>query len=269
MDLSLQNVHVLITGASGGVGVATAALFLSHGANVTLQYNTALAPLAPLCASHPHHTLALKADVTHEQEVATLVSAATARFGVIGILVVCHGIWPAEDVALKDMSLDRWRGTIAVNLDGTFLFARAFLKQLETRGDARGLKDVAIVLVGSTAGKFGEAFHADYSCTKSAMMYGLTLSLKNEIVKVHPAGRVNCVSPGWIRTPMAERAMKDPALLYQALASTPTLKVSEPSDIANAILFLSSSTLSGNITGISLDVNGGMEGRILNKPEDV
>ncbi|KAI8835305.1 hypothetical protein BC829DRAFT_406589, partial [Chytridium lagenaria] len=164
------------------------------------------------------------------------------------------------------MSLDRWKNTISVNLDGTFLFCREYLKQLEVAvKGGKALKNVGIVMVGSTAGKFGEAWHADYSCTKSAMMYGLTLSLKNEIVKIHPRGRVNTVSPGWIRTPMAERAMQDKTLLYQALASSPLKKVSEPVDIANAILFLSSEKMSGNITGISLDVNAGMEGRLLNK----
>ncbi|KAJ3065083.1 hypothetical protein HDU98_011525 [Podochytrium sp. JEL0797] len=167
------------------------------------------------------------------------------------------------------MTLARFRNTIQVNLDGTFLFSREYLKQLDVAVQKGvDLKNVSIVLIGSTAGKFGEAYHADYSSSKSAMMFGLTPSLKNEIVKIHPRGRVNTVSPGWIRTPMAERAMQDPSLLYQALASSPLKKVSEPDDIARAILFLSSSDMSGNITGISLDVNAGMEGRLLNQPSD-
>lgn len=72
--------------------------------------------------------------------------------------------------------------------------------------------------------------------TKSAIMQGLTLSLKNEIVRIFPSGRVNVVSSGWIRTAMAEKAMKDPHLLYQALASSPLKKVSEPIDVVNGNL---------------------------------
>lgn len=110
--------------------------------------------------------------------------------------------------------------------------------------------------------------HADYSCSKTAMMYGLITSLKNEIVNVHPRARINTVSPGWIRTPMADKAMNDPELLYQALASSPLKRVSEPSDIAQAILFFADGKRSGNITGVSLDVNAGMEGRLLNSRHD-
>jgi len=128
------------------------------------------------------------------------------------------------------------------------------------------------------------------------MMGGLLLSLKNEIVKVAPRGRINCVAPGWVRTPMADRAMADGNLLYQALASygrpahlppvtvlcschavawygplpcrSPLKKVSEPEDVARAILFLSSERAAGNITGHVIDCNAGMEGRLLNKRED-
>jgi len=67
------------------------------------------------------------------------------------------------------------------------------------------------------------------------MMIGMLRSLKNEIVKITPTGRINCVAPGWVRTPMADKAMNDPNLLYQALASSPLKKVSEPIDIANGL----------------------------------
>ncbi|KAI9329708.1 NAD-P-binding protein [Obelidium mucronatum] len=267
--LDFSGTHVFITGASGGVGLAVAAAFLQLGARVSLHANTNADAAAPLVAKNPQHARADVAAVGDEAAVCAAVGRAVAAFGAIGVLVVCHGIWPSADVAVKDMALSQWKNTISVNLDGTFLFVREYLKQLDDAVKAGvHLPNVAVVMVGSTAGKFGEAYHADYSCSKSAMMYGLTLSLKNEIVKIHPRGRVNTVSPGWIRTPMAERAMQNPSLLYQALASSPLKKVSEPDDIARAILFLSSSAMSGNITGLSLDVNAGMEGRLLNQPSD-
>ncbi|KAI8927840.1 NAD(P)-binding protein [Entophlyctis helioformis] len=260
--------HVFITGASGGVGLATAEAFVKRGSLVTLHFNSNAAAAQTLHAQFPSQTRLARAAVTSESDVDSAVREACASaFGPVEILVVCHGIWPAADVGVKDMPLDRWRNTMAVNLDGTFLFVRAFLRGIEAAGTA-ALEAPSIVFVGSTAGKFGEAWHADYSATKTAMMYGLALSLKNEIVKVHPRARVNTVSPGWIRTPMAQRAMQDPSLLFQALASTPLKKVSEPADVAQAIVFLSDAEQSGNITGVSLDLNGGMEGRLLNRPGD-
>ncbi|KAL2919570.1 hypothetical protein HK105_200482 [Polyrhizophydium stewartii] len=268
--MGLSGRHVVITGGSGGVGVAVAKAFLERGCHVTIQFNTNPGPAEPLAAQYPSHCTLLQAQVTDEKQVAGLFTAAIERHGPVEVLVVSHGIWPAEDVGVKDMSLDRWRNTIAVNLDGTFLFVREFLRQLETavKSNSPAIEAPAIVLVGSTAGKFGEAWHADYSASKTAMMYGLISSLKNEIVKVHPRARINTVSPGWIRTPMAERALQDPSLLFQALASTPLKKVSEPHDVAQAILFLADANTSGNITGVSLDLNGGMEGRMLNRLED-
>ncbi|KAI9094875.1 NAD(P)-binding protein [Phlyctochytrium arcticum] len=265
MNLGLEDTHVLMTGASGGVGLATAKQFLDAGAKVTLQYNTSLEPLEPLLKAYPTKAVALKADLTSEDGTKRLFAAAKEKFGTVDTLIVLHGIWPSVDVSVKDMPLERWKNTMSVNLDGTFLACKYYLQGIELAvKQGEQLRNVAIVFVGSTAGKYGEAMHADYACSKSAIMTGLTLSLKNEIVKTHPRGRVNTVSPGWIRTPMAERAMQDPNLLYEALASSPLNKVSEPTDVSNAILFLASENASGNITGISLDVNAGMEGRLLN-----
>ncbi|KAF9528784.1 hypothetical protein CPB83DRAFT_869339 [Crepidotus variabilis] len=103
----------------------------------------------------------------------------------------------------------------------------------------------------------------------SAMMYGLTMSLKNEIVRIAPKARVNTVAPGWVRTPMAEEPLKDPKIAYAALASTPLKKVATPQDIANQIIILASNKVSGHVTGQVLMVEGGMEGRVLNSPEDL
>jgi NAD(P)-dependent dehydrogenase (short-subunit alcohol dehydrogenase family) len=258
---------VLITGASGGVGIVTAKEFLAQGYNCVLHYNTNNS-LESLSKQYPKQTLLVQASVTDESRIQEIYQQSIHRFGCVDSLVVCHGIWPAEDVSIKDMDYKRWKKTIEVNLDGTFLFVKHYLQSLELVMKTRTVEGPSIVLIGSTAGKFGEAWHCDYACTKTAMMYGMILSLKNEIVRVHPHLRINTVSPGWIRTPMAERAMNDTSLLYQALASSPLKKVSEPNDIAQAILFLEDSRKSGNITGISLDVNAGMEGRLLNRPSD-
>ncbi|KAJ1848305.1 hypothetical protein LPJ57_008598 [Coemansia sp. RSA 486] len=259
--LGLSGVHVFVTGASGGVGIATARAFLEQGAKVTLHYNTNNATLAPLAAQYPSTTCMVQARIDSESEIHRAFEKSIAALGPVQVLVVNHGIWPPQNILLKDMSLEHWNNTLNVNLTGSFLAIRAYMQQL-VRYKVR--ENVAVVMIGSTAGKFGEWYHADYAVTKSAMMGGLTLSLKNEIVQFCPRGRVNTVAPGWIRTPMAEPAMKNKDVVERSFATSPLNKISEPEDVARCILFLASERASGNITGHVVDVNAGMEGRVLN-----
>ncbi len=121
------------------------------------------------------------------------------------------------------MSLSQFRSTLEINLVSSFIVLKAFLARLES-AMKEGLKtvkegNVSVVMIGSTAGEFGEAGHADYAASKSALTHGLLLSLKNEIVKIHPAARVNCVAPGWVGTAMAEKSMKDERIRYEAMAT--------------------------------------------------
>ncbi|KAI1795437.1 NAD(P)-binding protein [Ganoderma leucocontextum] len=270
MDLGLENVHVLVTGASGGIGLSTTRLFLKIGARVTAHYNTKSAPLEPLVQEFgPDRILALPADLTREDDVRQLfANASTTPFGAVQVAVINHAYYEMRDVPLAQMSLAQWESTFKTNVTSSFLVAREYLRGLEgASADER--EKAAIVLVGSTAGKFGEAGHADYAATKSAMMYGMCLSLKNEIVKIAPRGRVNVVAPGWTRTPMAEESLKNPDIVYQALATTPLKKVAMPEDVAHQIVVLSSPTVSGHVSGHVLMVEGGMEGRLLNRPGDL
>src|SRR5581483_11813951 len=101
------------------------------------------------------------------------------------------GVWPSDDEPVWQLPLDRWRHTLDANLTATFLTARGFLREVERTGHGN------LVLVGSTAGRFGEAGHADYAAAKAALQVGLLHSLKNEIVRIAPLGRVNAVAPGW------------------------------------------------------------------------
>ncbi|OBZ74518.1 3-oxoacyl-[acyl-carrier-protein] reductase FabG [Grifola frondosa] len=264
MNLNLDNVHVLVTGASGGIGLATARRFLGQGANVAAHYNTNNATLAPLLAEYgPTRVRAAQASLEREDDVGRLFEHADSfGFGAVQVLVVNHGYYPPEDAPLAHMSLRQWEATFATNVTSSFLVVRAYLQRLERASDEEKAR-AAIVLIGSTAGKYGEAGHADYAATKSAMMYGLTLSLKNEIVKIAPKGRVNCVAPGWTKTPMAAEALQNPDIV------TPLKKVATPEDVANQVVILSSSTVSGHVTGQILMVEGGMEGRLLNMPGDL
>lgn len=244
-----------------GIGFETAKTFLAAGAKVTAHYNS-----TPRELSTTPDLVALQADVTSESDVERLFSQAEAKQCVpVQVLVVNHGIWPVQAVPLSDMSLDQWRNTHSVNLDGAFLLVRSFLSNL--KGKPANITDPAsICFIGSTAGKFGEHDHADYASTKSALMYGLVPTLKNEIVRIAPKARVNSVNPGWVYTPLAEETIKDDKVRARALASTPLQKVAMPADIARQVVVLSSPTLSGHVTGVNLQVDGGMEGRCLYPP---
>ncbi|KAJ1719137.1 hypothetical protein LPJ53_006045 [Coemansia erecta] len=259
--LNLAGVHVFVTGASGGVGIATSRAFLEQGAKVTLHYNRSDTTLQPLVTEYPNTSYTIHARVDDEKEITKAFEEAVAKLGPIQVLIVNHGIWPAENVAIKDMDLERWNLTLSVNLTGSFLVIREYMQQLVRY---KVTENVAVVLVGSVTGKLGQGNHADYATTKAAMEGGLMMSLKNEIVQICPHGRVNTVAPGFIRTAMVAEALSDPEFLQRALATTPLNKISEPEDVASSILFLASERASGNITGHVLDVNGGLQGRVVN-----
>lgn len=274
MDVGFDDVHVLVTGASGGIGIELVKLFLDLGAQVTGQYNTNAEPLTTLAASHPKQTnlLSIQASLTSEESIASLYATASAHFKKpVAVLVINHAkVHPPA--ALVDMDLERWEDTIKQDLTSPFLVTREFLRGLRSaeggEGD-RAKEKASVVFVGSTAGLFGEAFRADYAAAKSAVMYGLPLSLKNEIVKIAPRGRVNCVAPGWTKTPRVAGSLQDPNLVGRALATMPLNKVAEPKDIAYQVAILASSVVSGHVTGQLVVVAGGMEGRLLNSPGDI
>jgi 3-oxoacyl-[acyl-carrier protein] reductase len=244
MELGLAGKRALVTGASGGIGQAVARELAAEGAEVVAHYHRNRAAAEALGG------LALGADLRDEAQVEELF----ARAGRLDLCVANAGVWPSEDVAVAELPLARWRETIEGNLTATFLTARGF---------ARGLRGThpdppALVLIGSTAGRFGEAGHADYAAAKAAIGQGLLLSLKNEIA---PA-RVNVVAPGWTVSPMTEASLTD-ELVDHVTATMPLRKVARTEDIARTVAFLLSDRAAGHITGEVITVAGGMEGRLL------
>ena len=196
----------------------------------------------------------VQADLTSEQDVERLFDETRTALGRIDVCAAVAGMWPSEDVPVWKLPLERWEETLRTNLTASFLVARAFLREVERTGHG------SLVFVGSTAGVFGEAGHADYAAAKSAITGGLLLSLKNEIVRIAPRGRVNAVAPGWTETPMT-RGLVDPDQV-QAVSRTMALrKVASPDDVAAQVVVLSSDRLSGHVTGQLVVVAGGMEGR--------
>ena len=272
--LGLEGQHVLILGASGGIGYDLARRFLLQGAKVTVHYNSNIKPLEPLLKEFPTKTIALQADATNEESVIDLFKKSTEALGVINILIANHAILNTEPVEIAEMSLARWKKTIDVNVTGVFLFVREFLRHMKTHlktlneTDFLNFRECNIVIIGSIAGKAGKAFNIEYSTSKSALMYGFTKSLKNEIVKIHPKARVNVVAPAWIKTAMAEESIKR-GYHFSSLQTMPLKKLATTDDVSNAVLFLSSSKASGHITGTVIEVDGGMDGRVVHKLEDV
>lgn len=259
MDAALNDSCILITGASGGIGLPTAEMFAEQGAKLVLHHHTQVEPIRELQQRIDVPNVAVQADLRDEQQVDRLFAEGLKTFARIDTLVVNAGIYRSQPVPLHEMTSDQWRETLDADLTSAFFTCRAFLRHLAS--DPR--ESASIVLVGSTAGLFGEADHADYAAAKAAMVYGLTLSLKNEIVRLAPRGRVNCVCPGWTRTPMAADGLADPDAVRRVQATMALRRIAEPCDVAAAIVFLASDRLAGHLTGTILPVAGGMEGRLL------
>ncbi len=255
MDLGLTDKKVLVTGGAGGIGSAIVRAFTAEGAKVAIHYRSSNEQARAL--AHEVDGSIFRADLTIENEVDALLDAVVADLGGLDVLVANAGDWPSEDVAVWDLSYDRWRATLAANLDSVFLCCRGFLRHVATTGRGN------IVMVSSTAGVFGEAGHADYAAAKSAIAVGLLKSLKNEITRIAPYGRVNVVAPGWTRTEMARDALEDPGAEERVTRTMALRKLGQAEDVAHAVVMLASDQASRHITGEVITIAGGMEGRVL------
>jgi 3-oxoacyl-[acyl-carrier protein] reductase len=253
MELGLEGTAVLVTGAAGGIGSATARALAAEGARVGVHYHSSTAAAERLAAEIGG--VPLQADLRDEAAADALVPNAVAALGRLDGCVANAGTWDPEDVPIARISLARWRDTVESNLTATFLTARAYLRHVEQA------KGGSLVLVGSTAGIFGEAGHVDYSASKAALT-GVLLSLKNEIVRTAPLARVNLVAPGWTVSPMTEKDLTEENVA-RVTATMALRKVAVAEDVARAIAFLLSPLAAGHVTGQVITVAGGMEGRLL------
>ncbi|GAB4513426.1 MAG: 3-oxoacyl-[acyl-carrier-protein] reductase [Haliangiales bacterium] len=270
MDTLLRDLAVLVTGASGGIGRATADAFAREGCRLALHAHTGLDALRAWADESPSRAGAFcgQADLCHSDQSEALVGDAVAALGRLDVCVINAGIWPPESVALHELAPERIEAVLTTNLLSAMWTARAFLRAVARTGPRADGRGVSICLVGSTAGRFGEAGHTPYAVSKAGM-YGLLRSLKNEIVALDRYGRVNLVEPGWTATPMAADALATPGHIEQALATVPIRQLARAEDIAASILYLSSPALARHVSGEVITVSGGMEGRRLWTDDDI
>ena len=270
MNSHLRDQVVVITGASGGIGAGIARQFAAEGARLVLHYRSGRARIRALQRElKAVETLPVQADLAEESAAAALFTEARRRFGRVDTLVANAGSWETRDVPMHEMSLRQWRKTLDGVLTTAFLSVREFLRLVakQKRGNA--------VLIASTAGVFGEAGHADYACGKAAIAYGLTRSLKNELARLAPhtrdycGGRINCICPGWTVVPRLAAKLGDAGAVRKVTATMALPQLARPDDIAHAAVFLSSDALARHITGQTIVIAGGMEGRLLWQPEEI
>ncbi len=253
ISLSLAGKVALITGGSRGIGAATVRIFVKAGAAVMFNYEKAKAQSEQLVQElGSERCAAVACNLSGTETAGELVAAAVQKFARLDILVANHGVWPPEDAPIDQMSAAQWRSTVAINLDSVFALVKhsvAQMKKRKTSGAAAG----HIVLVSSTAGQRGEAFHCDYAATKGAlisMVKGLSTELAGDAIYV------NCVAPGWVNTDMSTPALNDPATRDRIFAAIPLGRVGKPEEIAAPILFLCTEH-AGFVTGEVFNVNGG------------
>ncbi len=259
METGLAGRGVVVTGASGGIGAACARQFAAEGASVLIHYHRGEERAATL-AAELGGAPTVRADLTNEADVDRLFSSARESLGSVDVCAAVAGVWPSEDLPVWELPLDRWEETMRLNLTATFLTARGFLREVARTGHG------SLVLVGSTAGSFGEAGHADYATAKSALQGGLLLSLKNEVTRIAPRARVNAVAPGWTESAMT-RGLVDPEAMRKISRTMALRKVGQPEDVAAQVVILASDVLSGHISGQIVTVAGGMEGRVVHDDE--
>jgi 3-oxoacyl-[acyl-carrier protein] reductase len=249
MDIRLNQKVAIITGGSRGIGAATVRLFAECGASIAFGYRDASAAaneVAKSCGAGAH-VLAVRSDISTMSGGKRLVDTALRRFGRIDILVANAGIWPAEPSPIEKMSERTWDEMMAVNLKGVYTVIRHAVPRMIEQRSGR------IIVVSSTAGQRGEAFHADYAASKGGLI-SLVKSLATELAPHRIL--VNCVAPGWVATDMSRPVLTTPAQARRIKAGIPLGRAGDAREVANPILFLASE-MASYITGEILNVNGG------------
>ncbi|ANV88104.1 MULTISPECIES: 3-oxoacyl-[acyl-carrier-protein] reductase [Cyanophyceae] len=241
----LKDQVAIVTGASRGIGKATAIALATEGAKVVINYARSSAAAEALVAeiqAAGGEAIALQADVSQEDQVNDLVEKTLAQWGQIDILVNNAGI--TKDTLLMRMKLDAWQAVIDLNLTGVFLCTKAVTKPMMKKRRGR------IINIASVAGLMGNPGQANYSAAKAGVI-GFTKTVAKELASRNIV--VNAVAPGFITTDMTEGLEADEILKYIPLG-----RYGQPEEIAGMIRFLAADPAAAYITGQTFNVDGGM-----------
>ncbi len=227
-------------------------MFVEAGARVFFNYENAEAQAAKLVRECGEaKCAAMQCNLQGTESAQKLVDGCVRQFGRLAILVANHGVWPAEPASIDQMTDEQWRRTVAINLDSVFGLVKHSVREMKKVAGAES--PCHVVLISSTAGQRGEAFHCDYAATKGAlisMVKGLAIELAAHHIYV------NCVAPGWVDTDMSKSTLANPAAAKEIFRTIPLGRVGTPDEVAAPILFLCT-PLAGFITGEVFNVNGG------------
>ena len=242
-----QGKTAIVTGASRGVGRATALRLAEAGAKVVVNYLKAEEKannVVELCKEKGVEALAVQGDVSAWQDAQNLANVALEKFGRIDLLVLNAGIW--EGAPIEEMSEETWNKVLNTNLKAAWAMTKACVPAMKKQ--ERG----AIVLVSSTAGQRGEANYSNYAASKGGQI-SFTKALACELA---PKIRVNAVAPGWIETAMVRPVFEDENYKASVINSIPLRRMATTDDVALSICFLLSDW-TRHITGEILNINGG------------
>ncbi len=237
----------IVTGASRGVGRATALRLAEGGANVVINYLSSdleAQDTVNLCINKGVGAIAVRADVSDYAGAQEIAKQTLEKFGRVDLLVCNAGVW--DGAPIEDMSEELWNKVINTNLKSAWAMTKACVPAMKKQHSG------AIVLVSSTSGQRGEANYSNYSASKGGQI-AFTKALASELC---PRIRVNAVAPGWIETAMVRPAFDDKDYEKSVIDSIPLKRIATTDDIALGICFLLSDW-SRHITGEIMNINGG------------
>jgi len=250
MDLDLKDKVALVTGASHGLGRATALLLAAEGAKVVVNYRSsaerAEEVVLEIRETHGGEAISVFADMSKEDDITAMFEKIDETFGQIDILVNNAAYCSTCQVA--DMTEEMWNYTMQVNLTGTFICSREFVKRLIAAGRPGRIVNISsqAALRGSTTG------HAPYDTSKGGLI-SFTISLAREVAQNNIL--VNCVAPGMMETEMTAGVLAKNRQKY--IDRIPIRRIGEPDEIARVVTFLASKG-SDYMTGATVDVSGGL-----------
>lgn len=282
--LAIEGCHAFVTGAQGGIGRTIVKELLGKS---TLVLHTCLSltnllaagckvtahDLRPAESAAEPNVFNVCGDISDEESISKAMQSAVEKFGPINVLSATAGITNEQSHPnIWEMPLETWENVYRVNVRGTFLTIKHFLLAAIKAQEASGkeLENLSIVVIGSECGKFGQAGHSEYASGKAGLQYGLVPTVKNEIVRINSKARINAVAPGWVNTELIGDRLDDPRELYlEAQGTVPLRKIAQPEDVARTVAFLASHRAAGHMSGQCLSVDGGMEGRIVWREDEV